>query len=206
MVVAVSGVLVFDFLFGDGLAGAGINRLGGGHFGTGVDFQIYGRLEADDFTSRQITVLLGLNQGVFIHRLAKILEVIGFDFGIGGGLLFALAQLALRGGQADMDGIGIALQHFRPTPPSRAVAFVNDNHREGVFRVIVGQETGLILGLAVQPQGLVGGNMHLGVFGEIPAFLGLDDADTAFREGFRQLFIGLLSQFVAVAQKQSGFA
>ena len=191
MVVAVGGVLVFDFFFGNVLASADINRLGIDHLGTGVGSKVYGRLEADDFTSRQIAVFLCLNQRVFINRLAKIFEVVSGDFGIGDGLLLGFAQLAWRGGQANLDGFRVAPQHFRPSPPSRAVAFVDDNHRESVFRVILGQETGVVLGSVIQPQGLIGGNMHLGIFGEIPTPFSLHDADTAFRESIGQLIQSL---------------
>src|SRR5260370_13942887 len=71
-------------------------------------------------------------------------------------------NLARRGGQADLHGIGIAREHLRPLAPRRAVAFVNDNVAEVVFWVIGDQEVGVRL-VGVHIQRLVGRDEDAGI-------------------------------------------
>lgn len=85
------------------------------------------------------------------------------------------------------------------------MTLVNNDDREGVLRVVLGEKASVTLIFVVQAQGLIGGDVYLGILGcVLPAF-GFDDAHTAFGKGFAELLPGLLAQFVAVAQKQGWF-
>ncbi len=63
--------------------------------------------EADDFAGGDIAVLLRLDQGVFIDRLAEVAKVVGGDLGVVRSLVLRFAQLTWGGGEADMDGGGL---------------------------------------------------------------------------------------------------
>ena len=103
-----------------------------------------------------------------------------------------------------MDGVRIAFEDFRPAAPGRAVAFVDDDDRKGVFRVVLAEEAGVVLVFIVQPQRLLGGDMDFGVLRRVVTALCLDDAHTAFGEGQAQFGPRLFPQLVTVAQKQGG--
>ena len=64
----------------------------------------------NDFASGEVAVLLGLDQGVFVDRFAKVFAVIGGDFLIVSSGVFGFVQLARRGGEANVDGVDL-----RPT-------------------------------------------------------------------------------------------
>ena len=84
------------------------------------------------------------------------------------------------------------------------MAFVDDDDAEGVLAVVLGKEAGEVLVVVIQPQRLVGGDVDAGVAGGVAAVLGFDDAGIVAEGGF-ELGVGLLAQFIAVAEKQRGF-
>ena len=131
--------------------------------------------------------------------------VVGGDVGVGHGLVAAGAQFTRGGGQADVHGLRVASQHFAPAAPGRAVALVDDDHAEGVFTVVAAQEAGQfgIGRVVVQPQGLVGGDVHARVARGVFAALRFDAA-RGVAEGGGELAQGLRAQLVAVAQKERG--
>ena len=69
---------------------------------------------------------------------------------------------------------------------------------------MLGEKAGVTLVFVVQAQGLVGGNVNLGIFGGVLPALGFDDAHAAFGEGLAEFLPGLFAQFIAVAQEQGG--
>ena len=146
-----AGVVVLGQLFlSDGLAGLDVGGLGGEHFGLGEDFGVDGRLALDDFAGGEVAVFLRLNQRVFIDRLAKILVVVGGDLGVFVGLGLRLAKLARRGGQADVNRLGVALEHLGPLAPGGPMTLVDDDDAEGVFRVMLRQKAGKVIVFIVQ--------------------------------------------------------
>lgn len=67
-------------------------------------------LALDDFAGREIAILLGLNQRVFIDGLAEILVIVRGDF------------VVFRGGERDRlgrEGLGLARGGIRPAPFGR---------------------------------------------------------------------------------------
>ena len=103
-----------------------------------------------------------------------------------------------------MNGVGIALEHFRPFPPGGTAALVNDNDAEGIFGIMLREETGKILFFVIQSEGLIGCNMNSGILGGIFASFCFDNAGIVAEDGF-EFIVGLLAQLVAVAQKERWF-
>src|SRR3989338_8902201 len=95
------------------------------------------------FTGSEVAVFNPLAHIVLVDRITEVLEVIGIDLGIGlGGFgLLRDFELSGRGGEADLDSVGVTPQNFRPLAPSRAVALVNDDVAKIVGWVMRGQET-----------------------------------------------------------------
>src|SRR5271157_5830218 len=75
-------------------------------------------------------------------------------------------KMARRCSQADLHGIRVASEHLRPFAPSRAVAFVNHNVAEIVWRVEGGEKVGRAL-FRVNVKRLIGGNLDSCVSGTI---------------------------------------
>ena len=67
-------------------------------------------------------------------------------------MLVGLFQLARRGGQTDVDGVGVALQHLGPAAPGGAVALVDDDDAEGILAVMLGKKAGEILVFIIQAR------------------------------------------------------
>ena len=126
-------------------------------------------LALDDLAGGEIAVFLGLDQRVFVDRLAEILVVVGGDLLVLGRGVLRFLQLARRGGEADVDGVGVALEHLRPAAPGGAVALVDDDDAEGILAVVLGEEAGEAFVLVVQAEGLVGGDVDAGVAGGVAA-------------------------------------
>ena len=183
-------------------AGAGVQHALGQHLLAGVAAAIDRRLQLHDFAGRQVAVFLRLDQRVLVHRLAEVGQVAGGDAGVVGIAAAGIAQLARRGGQADVDGCRVAAQHLGPAAPGRAVAFIDDDHRKGVVGIVPAEEAGRASVLIVQPQRLVGGDVHLGIAGGVVAVLGLHHPHAATGEGAADLVQCLAAQLVAVAQEQ----
>ena len=199
-----AGVFVFGEVFGSQRqAGFDVldTRLENFFFGEGG--VVNAGFAFDDFAGGEVTVFLRLNQGVFVDRFAKILAVVGSDFLIVGAGVFGFFQLARRGGQADVNGIRVALQNLRPAPPGRAVALVDDDDAEGVFAIVLGQKAGKAF-FVIQAERLVGGDMDAGILRTVAAALGADNTGVVAKSGF-ELAVGLCAQFVAIAQEQCGF-
>jgi hypothetical protein len=192
-------------VFGQNIfAGSGVDCLALQHFLTRKNLPIDRRLEPHDLAGSEIAVFLCLDQRVFVHRFAKVREVVSGDFRIVRRLLLGLAQLARGGGEADMNGVRVTLEHFGPTPPCRAVALIDNDDGEGIFRVMIGEETGVVVICVIEAERLVRGNVHLGILRGILSTFGLDDAHAAFRKSFREFVPGLFAQFVAVAKEKRG--
>ena len=106
------------------------------------------KIEGKNFRRGEVAVFDALRQRVFVNRLAEISDVIGQDAFIvaqerqsrrrvGGRFRLFLGgkdQFARRGREADLNRVRVALQDDGPLPPSGAVALVNDDMAEGIFR------------------------------------------------------------------------
>ena len=110
-------------------------------------------------------------------------------------------ELARRGGQADLDGVGVAGQHLRPLAPGRAVALVDDDVAEVVLGVVRGQEVGRAV-VGVHVEGLVGGDVDAGVLGVVGAVRLRIDLGGVGAEDVLERAQALAAQLVAVADEQ----
>src|SRR5262249_13418705 len=128
-----------------------------------------------DLTRRQIAVLLRLNQRVLVHRLPKILTVVGGDLAVFWRGLVGLLQFARRRGETNVNGIGVATQYFRPAAPGGAMAFVDDDDGKGILAVVLRQKAGEAF-FVVQAQGLVRGDVNARIGCGVAAALCAHDA------------------------------
>jgi len=92
-----------------------------------------------------------------------VLEVVSGYLIVLRALVEVTANDFARGGcQADLIGVRVAEENVAPLAPGRTVAFVDDDVREVVLRVVVRQEAGVVI-LAADVEGLVGANEDAGV-------------------------------------------
>jgi len=195
-VVVVGVVGVADFA---GLrTGAGIDALGL----VRDDFLLEqtGFVDADpallDFAGGEVAVLDALRQRVFVHRFAEVADVVGADLQV----FLGAGEFARSGGEADLEGVRIAGEDFRPGAPGRAVAFVDDDVTEVVLRVMPAHEGGVAV--FVDAQGLVGGDVDARVLGRVAAVRVLAHDLGVGAEHIVEADQGLLAQFVAIHQEQ----
>ncbi len=194
----------FQIFGGDRFSGPNINGVKFQDFFAGKYLVVDGGLALDDFAGGQITVFLRFNQGVFVNGLAEVFVIIGGNFGVFRRLFFGFSQLARRGSKADVNRIGIALEHFRPPSPGGTVTLVNDDDAEGVFGIMFREKACKILFFIIQTEGLIGSDMNSGVLGGVFTSFGFDNAGIVAEDGF-EFVVGLFAQFITVAQKERRF-
>ena len=100
-------------------------------------------IRLDDLHRGKIAVLHGLGDGVLVDGLAEVVAVVGGDAQVVALVdikRVAGVDVARRGGEADLHGVGVALEHFAPLAPGGAVALVDDDVAEVVLGVVLGEE------------------------------------------------------------------
>ena len=158
-------VLIFDFLGFYLFARIGVNSGSLNNIVPSNLFFIQIHSSANDFTGRQITVILACADGIFIDRLAKVLEIMGGDLFIlfpPFRILFAAADNSGGSGQAYMNSVRVIFENNTPFTPGTAVAFVENDMAEIIFRVIIPPEFGLVV-FSRYIQGLVSGYQDSGI-------------------------------------------
>ncbi len=83
---------------GEKLSGADIFCFGRKNLFSGECAVVDTGFSSDNLTGSQVTVLLGLNQGIFIHGFAKIGMIVGGNLFVFGRGFFRFLQLAGSGG------------------------------------------------------------------------------------------------------------
>ena len=104
-----------------------------------------------DLRRGEVAIRHALQVGVFVGRLAEVVEVVGqqatvfLDLAAGFVVLrLGHPNLARRGGEADLNGVLVVLQDDKPVAPGGAVAFVNDDDIEEAGRVVLEEERGAL--------------------------------------------------------------
>jgi hypothetical protein len=201
--VAGSGVVLLYLVAHQLAAGGGIDW-SPGHDLVDVDARVIQvDAAAHDLAGGQVAVFDALGHVVFVDRLAEIADVVGGDLGVGlrlfgGGAVFELAR---GGGEADLDGVGVAGEDLGPLAPGGAVALVDDDVAEIVLGVEGGQKVGGAV-FGVDVESLVGGDVDAGVAGVVAALGILVDFGGVGAKDVLQGAQALAAEFVAVADKE----
>ena len=160
-----------------------------------------------DLADCEVAVLDGLRDVVAVGRFAEVADIVGGDRGILQGASFLLdlvrkIERARRGGQADLKGRSIALQHLGPCTPGRAMTFVDDDDVEVVRRIVGREERKLLRFILVDSKALVGGNVNAGVLRLVATVRVPRDLGRLATEKVRERGGGLCPQFVAIAHEE----
>ena len=202
------GLLVHsgDFCGAERLAGVRVSRIAGDDVRKRQSRRVEVHLGHLDLARGEVAVLHRLREAVLVHRIAKIPEVVGGHLGVRLGFLRVLITLDLsrRRGQADLYGIGVSSQHDGPFAPRGTVALVDDDVREVVLRIMAEEERRIAV-LAIDPERLVGGNVHASVFSVIPSSVFIVYLSGVGTEDALHRFQPLRPQLVAVAEEERAF-
>ena len=158
---------------------------------------------ADHFTCCQIAIFLPGTEGVFIDRIAKILDVVGCDLFI----LFSTILPLLSTynsprcrGKTNLYRIRIISKDNAPSPPCAAMALIDDDMAEVVLGVMFLPESWHII-LCGNIQRLIGRNQNLCVYPGVLRRYNLH----IISEGAVEFCHALRPKFIAVADKQDVF-
>src|SRR5262249_35260254 len=152
-----------------------IQRLGSKHLGLREHTGIDSSLSFHYFAGCKVTVLLPLYERVLVDWWAEILVVVRCNLNILFMSGFRFAKLTRCRRQADLDRMRIALKHFRPLAPRRAVALINDDYTERILAVVFRQKARELLVVIIESERLVRSDVDAGILGRVLALLRLDD-------------------------------